>query len=149
MKIYIDADACPKEAKDVLFKASKRLNIEIILVANCYVRTPPDTNIKVIVVARGTDVADDKIVELVQAGDLVITSDIPLASRVVKKSAFALSSHGEFFDDKNIGSRLAIRNLLEELRTDGIQSSGPAPYSAKNKADFANALNRFIVKKEP
>ncbi|MFH1729942.1 MAG: YaiI/YqxD family protein [Pseudomonadota bacterium] len=147
MKIYIDADACPNAAKEVLFKTSKRLNIELILVSNRSVRAPEGDHVKCIIVEKAADAADDKIVELLEAGDLVITSDILLAARIVKKSAFALNSHGQLFDDDNIGSRLAVRNLLEDLRNSGIQTSWSAPYNAKNKADFANALNRFITKR--
>ena len=146
MKIIIDADACPRPAKDILYKATDRVKIDLLLVANQYIRTPPMHHIKNIVVGEGYNVADDKIVDIVETGDLVITSDIPLADRVIKKGAFALSPRGELFDAENIGARLATRDLLEELRNCGMESGGPSSYSLRDKGEFANALNRFLNK---
>jgi uncharacterized protein len=146
VKIYIDADACPRVAKDVLYKTSERLELELILVANQYIRTPPMPHIRNVVVGEGADVADDKIVEMVEAGDLVITSDIPLADRIVKKEAFALSPRGELFDEDNIAHRLAMRDLMEDLRNSGMETGGPAAYSKQDRQEFVNVLDRFLVK---
>ena len=146
MKILIDADACPKAAKEVLFKTTERMKISLLIVANQYIRTPPMAHIKNVVVGEGYNVADDKIVDLADAGDLVITSDIPLADRVVKKGAIALSPRGEIFDEDNISTRLAVRDLLEDMRNNGLQTGGPAQYTPKDKGEFANALNRLLTK---
>lgn len=146
MKVLIDADACPRAAKDILYKATKRLNLELILVANQHMRTPPMPHIKSIVVKDGYNEADDKLVDITEAGDLVITSDIPLADRVIKKEAYALSPRGELFDEANIGNRLAVRDLLDELRSCGMETGGPSAYSERDKREFANALDRFLSK---
>ncbi len=146
MKILVDGDACPRLAKDVLFKTTERRNIELLMVANQYIKTPPMVQIKNVVVGAGADVADDKIVELTEAGDLVITSDIPLADRVVKKDGFALSPRGELFDKDNISHRLAMRDLMEDLRNSGMETGGPAAYSAQDRQEFNNTLDRFLTK---
>ena len=146
MHIYIDADACPQEAKRAIFRISDRLKVPVTLVANCYVSTPPSDRINAIQVAAGPDVADERIVELCQAGDLVITADIPLASHVVDKKAFALDSRGKLFTDANVKDRLATRDIMAELRETGIQTGGPAPYSQRDAQNFTNALDRFITK---
>ena len=146
MKILIDADACPRAAKNILYKATDRLKIDLLVVANQYIRTPPMPHIKNVVVGEGYNMADDKVVELVEDGDLVITSDIPLADRVIKKSGYALSPRGELFDEENIGGRLATRDLLEELRGCGMETGGPSAYSQRDKNEFANTLNRFLTK---
>lgn len=149
MKVLIDADACPRAAKEVLYKATERLKMELILVANQHMRTPPMPHIRSIVVKDGYNEADDKLVDITEAGDLVITSDIPLADRVVKKDAFALSPRGELFDEDNIGNRLAVRDLLDELRSCGMETGGPSAYSERDKREFANALDRFLAKHAP
>lgn len=146
MKILIDADACPKAAKEILYKTTDRLKIDLLVVANQYIRTPPMPHIRNVVVGEGYNVADDKIEELTEAKDLVITSDIPLADRVIKKQAFALSPRGELFDEDNIGGRLATRDLLDEMRSMGMQTGGPSAYSNRDKSEFANTLNRFLDK---
>ncbi len=146
MKILVDGDACPRLAKDVLFKTTERRNIELLMVANQYIKTPPMVQIKNVVVGAGADVADDKIVELTEPGDLVITSDIPLADRVVKKDGFALSPRGELFDEDNISHRLAMRDLMEDLRNSGMETGGPAAYSAQDRQEFNNTLDRFLTK---
>lgn len=149
MKVLIDADACPRAAKEILYKATDRLKLELILVANQHMRTPPLPHIRSIVVRDGYNEADDKLVDITEAGDLVITSDIPLADRVVKKEAFALSPRGELFDEANIGNRLAVRDLLDELRSCGMETGGPSAYSERDKREFANALDRFLSKHAP
>ncbi len=145
MKVLIDADACPRGAKEILYKATARLHLELILVANQHMRTPPLPHIRSLVVKDGYNEADDKLVEITEEGDLVITSDIPLADRVVKKGAFALSPRGELFDEANIGNRLAVRDLLDELRSCGMETGGPSAYSERDKLEFANALDRFLT----
>ncbi len=146
MKILIDADACPRLAKDVLYKTTERRNLELLVVANQFIRTPPLAQIKNVGVGEGADVADDKIVELVEPGDLVITSDIPLADRVVKKEAFALSPRGELFDEDNISHRLAMRDLMDDLRSCGMETGGPSSYSQQDRQEFNNVLDRFLTK---
>lgn len=146
MKVLIDADACPRAAKDVLYKTTERLNIELLLVANQYIRTPPMPHIRNVVVGEGYNVADDKIVELTEENDLVITSDIPLADRVIKKNGYALSPRGELFDEDNISHRLAMRDLMDELRSCGMETAGPSSYSKQDRQEFVNTLDRFLTK---
>jgi uncharacterized protein YaiI (UPF0178 family) len=146
MRILIDADACPVTVKELLYKTSNRLEIEIIFVANQYMRIPVSDFMSSILVADGADIADDHIVEIMVAGDLVITADIPLADRVIKKNGVVLDPRGTFLTDENIGERLATRNLLDDLRTDGMITGGPKPYGNKEKQEFANQLNKFLTK---
>ena len=146
MKIYIDADACPRAAKEIIYKKAEKRIIEVILVANQFIRTPESDLFQSLVVSDGFDAADDKIVELCEEGDLVITADIPLADRVVKKGAFALNSRGQLLDERNISNRLATRNLMDELRSSGIDTGGPPPYNERNKQEFNNALDRFLTR---
>ena len=146
MKILVDADACPIAVKEILYKAAKRLHVELILVANQFMRTPKSEFIKSIIVAEGPDEADDHIVEIVAAGDLVITADIPLADRVIKKEAVVLDPRGILLTDENIGERLAVRNLMQDLRTSGIETGGPNSYGVREKQEFANQLDRFLTR---
>lgn len=146
MRILIDADACPVTVKDLLYKTANKLELEIVLVANQYMRIPISEFISSIIVSEGSDVADDHIVEIMCAGDLVITADIPLADRVIKKDGVVLDPRGTFLTDENIGERLATRNLLDDLRTDGMITGGPKPYGNKEKQEFANQLNKFLTK---
>lgn len=146
MQIWVDADACPVEAKEVLYKVSKRLQIQITLVANQFMWIPKSDLIRLELVGAGADVADRRIVELLSAGDLVISADIPLAAHAVAKGATVLDPRGEELNADNVGSRLAARNLMDELRGSGMETGGPSPYSAKNKQDFANQLDRLITK---
>lgn len=144
MKIYVDADACPVPAKEALIKVSDRLNMPLIFIANQFMRLPLSGTIQFILVAEGADVADDKIVELVETGELVITADIPLADRCIKKGAQVLDARGESMNLQNIGGKLATRNLMEELRNNGMQTKGPSAYSKRDKQDFANALHKLL-----
>ncbi len=146
MRILIDADACPRAAKDILYKTTQRLKIDLYLVANQYMRTPPMPHIKNVVVEDGYNVADDKIVDMTEEGDLIITADIPLADRVIKKGGFALNPRGELYDEDNIGHKLGVRDLMDELRSFGMETGGPSTYSQRDKNEFANALNRFLTK---
>lgn len=146
MQIWVDADACPVEAKEVLYKVSKRLQIPVTLVANQMMWIPKSPLVHFELVGAGADVADRRIVELAKAGDLVISADVPLAAGAVQKGATVLDPRGEVLDSDNVGSRLAARNLMDDLRGSGMQTGGPAPYSAKNKQDFANQLDRLLTK---
>lgn len=146
MQIWVDADACPVEAKEILYKVSKRLQIRITLVANQMMWIPKSEMIRLELVKAGADVADRRIVELLSAGDLVISSDIPLAANAVARGATVLDPRGEELNADNVGSRLAARNLMDDLRGSGMQTGGPAAYSARNKQDFANQLDRLLTR---
>lgn len=146
MQIWVDADACPVVVKDILFRAAKRWQRPLTLVANQMLYTPPSPLIKAVQVPRGFDVADDYIVQHVSAGDLVITGDIPLAAQLVEKEAHVLSPRGERFTADNIGERLSIRDMLEEMRGAGLETGGPAAFSSSDQREFANALDRLMVK---
>lgn len=146
MRILVDADACPIPVKELLYKTIARRSVELILVANSYIRTPPSELIQSIVVAQGDDVADDHIVDIVLSGDLVITADIPLADRVVKKGGVALNPRGTLITDDNVGSLLAVRNLMTDMRSAGMETAGPAAYGQKDKQEFANQLDAFITR---
>lgn len=145
MKIWVDADACPGEVKELLFRAAERTKTHVTLVANQPMRTPHSERIDSVRVGAGANVADQKIVELAEAGDLVITADIPLAADAIAKGAEALNPRGELYTATNIGERLAARNLLDELRGEGQITGGPANYSAKDKQTFANQLDRWLT----
>lgn len=146
MQIWIDADACPGEIKEMIFRASERGNIPVTLVANQVLRTPPSPRIKSLLVPGGMNEADRKIVELVMPGDLVITADIPLASDVVAKGAQALDPRGELYTDANIGERHAVRNLFDEMRGAGHVMRGPSGFTAKDRQAFANELDRWVTR---
>ncbi len=145
MKIFVDADACPNGVKTILYRAAKRLSLEVTLVANRYLQVPPSKFIKTIRVEAGMDVADEKIVALVESGDLVITADIPLASNTIKKGGFAINPRGELYTEENVGSHLSIRNAMTELRESGVDTGGPKAFSPKDAQAFANQLDRFIT----
>ncbi|MFK7767802.1 MAG: YaiI/YqxD family protein [Mariniblastus sp.] len=146
LRIWVDADACPGAIKEVIFRTANRLKIETTLVANQSMRIPSSEFIKIITVPHGADVADQRIVDLMRAGDLVITGDIPLAARAVEKGGVAIGTRGELFDDDNVHSRLASRNLMEHLRSSGMETSGPKPQSQKDVQTFSNQLDRMLTK---
>ena len=146
MQIWVDADACPNVIKAILFKAAERQQIPLTLVANQHIQTPPSPLIKSVQVPAGFDVADDHIVQQMQAGDLVITADIPLAAEVVEKQGHALNPRGEFYSKENIRQRLAMRDLMEELRGAGQVTGGPPTMSQSDRREFANKLDRFLVR---
>jgi uncharacterized protein YaiI (UPF0178 family) len=146
MQIWVDADACPAEAKEVLFRAVGRTGIPLTLVANSYMNYPQSELIAFELVKAGADVADQRIVELLVEGDIVVTADIPLAADAIAKGALVIEPRGELFDKNNIGSRLSTRNLLEEFRANGMVLKGPSPYSAKDKQNFANKLDGLLTK---
>ena len=146
MIIWVDADACPKPVKEILFRAVRRTSIKTILVANSYIAIPASPHISLIQVPKGFDVADNYIVQNLKAGDLVITADIPLAAEVVDKKAIGLNPRGELYTENNIRQRLAMRNTMEQLRGSGVQVNGPDSFGQREKQAFANALDRLLAK---
>jgi uncharacterized protein YaiI (UPF0178 family) len=146
MQIFVDADAFPNVIKDILIKASLRLNVPLIFVTNKPLRFEKLANLSLILVPEGSDVADDRIAQLVQPGDLVITADIPLADRVVAKKAFAINPRGKLYTEHNIKDRLAMRDLLNELRDNGMMTGGPAEFGKKDRQAFANQLDSFLIR---
>jgi len=146
MRIWVDADACPKGSKELIFRAADRYEIDTLLVANGSMPFPKSRFISLQRVEAGYDKADDYIAENVAVGDLVITSDIPLAARIVDAGAIGTDPRGQIFDEENVKSRLATRNLLAELRDVGLAGGGPPPYLPKDRARFASTLDRLIQK---
>jgi len=147
MKIWVDADACPVVIKEILFRAADRTGVQLTLVANQALGTPSSANINTLQVPHGFDVADDEIVKRLAAGDLVITSDIPLAAEVIAKGGHALSPRGEMHTTENIGARLNMRDFLDTMRSSGVEmGGGPAAFSQRDKQTFANELDRFLTK---
>jgi uncharacterized protein YaiI (UPF0178 family) len=147
LQIWVDADACPTTIKELLFRAAIRTKTMLTLVANQSMATPRSEFIASLLVPSGMNVADRRIVELVQPGDLVVTADIPLAAEVVAKNALALDPRGELYTGSNIGQRLAVRNLFDELRGGGHVGGGPPNFTAKNLQAFANQLDRWLTAK--
>ncbi|MCY2942926.1 MAG: YaiI/YqxD family protein [Planctomycetota bacterium] len=147
MQIWVDADGCPVEIKELVYKTAERRKIVATFVANQILTLPTSPFVKMLLVPGGLDAADRKIVELVDAKDLVITSDIPLASDVVGKGAKALNPRGELYTDVNMGDRLATRNLVDEMRSQGQKMRGPSGFTAKHKQSFANELDKWIARK--
>lgn len=145
MQIWVDADACPKVIKEILFRVAQRTNIQLTLVANQYISHPPSKFIRAIQVPGGFDVADNKIVELANAGDIVVTADIPLAADVIAKGAHALDPRGELYSKENIGQRLGMRNFMHELRSSGVQTGGAAALDQRDRQAFANQLDRLLA----
>lgn len=145
MKIWVDADACPVVIKDILFRAAERTGIETTLIANQAIRIPPSRHIKMLQVSQGFDVADDEIVKRLAAGDLVITSDIPLAAEAIEKGGHALSPRGELYTANNIKGRLNMRDFMESMRTSGVHTAGPSSLSQKDRQAFANHLDKILV----
>lgn len=146
MQIWVDADACPVVIKDILFRAAQRTRINTIFVANSNIQVPKSTYLSMLVVGAGFDVADNEIVAQMQAGDLVITSDIPLAADVIEKGGFALSTRGEMFSSDNIKARLSMRDYMDELRQSGIHSGGQAAFNHTDRQNFANKLDQLLTK---
>ncbi len=147
MRIYIDADGFPTAAKELVVRAAVRLKVPLVFVANKKVRYDPSALISSIIVPGGPDVADDRIVEMVDPGDLVLTADIPLADRVVSRGAFALNPRGKLYTEENIKDRLAMRDLLSELRDGGMMTGGPAMFGKKDCQAFVNQLDSFLTKR--
>lgn len=146
MKIWVDADACPVVIKEILYRAAKRTNTEMTLVANQPLSVPPSPLIKTVQVASGFDVADSEIVRRAEVGDLVITADIPLAAEIIEKGAHALNPRGELYTTENIRARLNMRDFMDTLRGSGIQTGGPKEFSQSDRQAFANSLDRLLAK---
>jgi uncharacterized protein YaiI (UPF0178 family) len=147
MRIWVDADACPQVIKDILFRAADRARVVTTLVSNmALARTPSSEFVKTMRVARGLDRADQRIVQEVQAGDLVVTADLPLAAEVVARGACALDPRGDLYTEDNVRERLAIRDLMQALRSGGELVGGPAPFRIQDRQKFANELDRFLAR---
>jgi uncharacterized protein YaiI (UPF0178 family) len=150
VQIWVDADACPQVIKEILFRAAARAQVVTTLVANTPLRTPPSAFVRSVRVGHGFDVADHWIVQQMQPGDLVITADIPLAAQVIARGAHALDPRGELYSEDNVGERLAVRDLMQELRSTGALIGGPAPFGHSDRQRFANHLDRFLTRhREP
>lgn len=146
MHIWVDADACPAVIKDILFRAAQRWQLPLTLVANQMLYTPPSPLIRAVQVPRGFDVADAHIAERASEGDLVITGDIPLAAQVLEKGAMALNPRGERYTPETIRERLALRDMMEELRASGVDTGGPAAFSQADRKAFANQLDTLLAR---
>lgn len=148
MPIWIDADACPRAIKEILFRAAFRTGTEVVLVANQDLYAPRSPLIRHLRVPKGFDVADGEIVRRVGPADLVVTADIPLAAAVLAKGAAALDPRGHLHTEETIGERLSIRNFLDELRGEGVVTGGPAPFASRDRQAFANALDVWLQRRE-
>jgi hypothetical protein len=146
MRVWVDADACPGVIKEILFRAAERTGVAMTLVANQPMRIPRSRFIALLQVASGFDVADNEIVKRVGTGDLVITSDIPLAAEVIAKGAHALSHRGELYSADTIRARLNIRDFMDTMRASGINSEGPPALSQRDRQSFANHLDTWLTK---
>jgi uncharacterized protein YaiI (UPF0178 family) len=146
MQLWVDADACPVVIKEILFRAAERTCSLLTLVANQPIRVPSSQYIKTVQVPAGFDVADDEIVKRLEAGDLVITADIPLAAEVIEKGGHALNPRGELYTTENIKARLNMRDFMDTLRSSGINTGGPPAISLSDRQEFANNLDRFLAK---
>jgi uncharacterized protein YaiI (UPF0178 family) len=146
IRLWVDADACPRVIKEVLYRAAERERVLLTLVANQPLKTPPSRFIKSLKVAAGFDVADNEIVKLAEAGDLVITADIPLAAEVIEKGGHALNPRGEMYTADTIRQKLTMRDLMDELRGSGVNTGGPPAISQRDRQSFANELDRFLTR---
>ncbi len=145
MNIWVDADACPGAIKEILFRAANRAQVPVTLVANQMLRVPPSPWIRALQVERGFDVADRRIAEAVEAGDLVITADIPLAAQVIARGATVIDPRGERLDASNIQERLSLRDFLDGLRSSGVDTGGPSAHTSADRQAFANQLDRLLA----
>ena len=146
MKIWIDADACPRVIKEIVFRAAERLQVPVCLVANTSLQKHHTALVTSVVVADGFDVADDYISEHATPQDLVITADIPLAARIVEKGALGLDPRGELYSEENVGERLSMRDLMQELRGAGMIQGGPGQFSNTDRQRFASSLDRVLTR---
>jgi uncharacterized protein YaiI (UPF0178 family) len=146
MRIWVDADACPNAIKEILFRAAERVRVHLTLVANQHLRTPRSPYIESMQVPAGFDVADHRIVQMVQPDDLVVTADIPLAALVVEKGGHALDPRGDLYTQENVGERLAMRNLMDELRSSGLETGGPPSLTKRDRQAFANQLDTLLTR---
>ena len=147
MQIWVDADACPAAIKEILYRAAARREIQVTLVANSPLRTPRSPWIRAVQVPGGFDVADQHIAQQVEAGDLVITADVPLAAKVIERGGHAINPRGELYTAENIGERLAVRDFMDELRSGGAITGGPASFGKRDREKFANQLDRLLARR--
>ena len=145
MRIWVDADACPGAIKEILVRAAERTRVEVTFVSNQPLRVPASRYVRAIQVERGFDVADNRIAGLLSAGDLVVTADIPLAAIVVEKGGAALNPRGDLHTPENVRERLAMRNLMDELRATGVTTGGPGVLGQRDRQAFANQLDRLLA----
>lgn len=146
MIIWVDADACPVVIKEILYKASERRKVQLTLVANRPLQVPRSRYISTLHVSPGFDVADNEIVKRLSLGDLVITSDIPLAAQVIAKKGYALNPRGELYTEDTIGSRLNMRDFMDSLRASGVETGGPQVFNKSDRQNFANNLDSILTK---
>lgn len=147
MKIWVDADACPVVIKEILYRAANRTQIPLTLVANQMLRVPPSPWIRALQVPGGFDVADQRIAAEAEAGDLVITADIPLAAQVIAKGATVIDPRGELLTTANIQERLTMRNFMDTLRSSGVETGGPAAFSNADRQAFANRVDTLLTQR--
>ena len=147
-QIWVDADACPGVIKEILYRAANRAEIPLTLIANQMLRVPPSPWIRAVQVPSGFDVADARIAQVAEAGDLVVTADVPLAAQVIAKGALVLDPRGELLDKNSIEARLTMRNFMETLRSSGVDTGGPAALSSSDRQAFANQLDRWLAKQK-
>jgi len=145
MQIWVDADACPNVIKEILFRAADRVAVQVTLVANQSIQIPRSHHIRSIQVASGFDVADNYIVQQAQAGDLIITADIPLASEAIDKGCLALNPRGDLYTTENIRQRLNMRDFMDTMRSSGVDTGGPPAFSKADRMAFANQLDRLLA----
>lgn len=148
MKIWVDADACPAVIKEILYRAANRAQVPLTLIANQMLRVPPSPWIQALQVPSGFDVADRRIVQESEAGDLVITADVPLAAQVIAKGAVVIDPRGELLNEHNIQERLTMRNFMEGLRSSGVETGGPAALSSADRQAFGNQLDRLLARRQ-
>lgn len=144
--IWVDADACPFQIKEILFRVANRTQISVTLIANQMLRVPPSPWIRSVQVPSGFDVADQRIAQEAQAGDIVVTADVPLAALVVQKNAWVIDPRGDLIDQSTIQARLTMRNFMEGLREGGVDTGGPSALNARDIRHFANQLDRLLAR---
>lgn len=145
-KVWVDADACPRPVKEILFRAADRRKVDVILVANASMAVPRSSHVRSLTVPHGFDAADDYIVEHCEAGDMVVTQDIPLAAQLVEKGVAVINPRGAELDGSNIGERLSVRNFMDEMRGAGVQTGGPSAFGEREKQAFANGFDRVLTR---
>jgi uncharacterized protein YaiI (UPF0178 family) len=147
MKLWIDADAAPRDVKDICYRVSERLKLETVLVANGRIQLPPGYSfLSAVRVEGGPDVADKYIVEHSATGDVAVTADIPLAALLVPNGVIVIDPRGDVYTEESIGERLSVRNFMDELRMGGVDTGGHSTYGAKEKQAFANAIDRALTR---
>jgi uncharacterized protein len=149
VKIWVDADACPRVIKEILYRAAQRRRVDVVLVANQPLAVPRQPHVRSVTVPQGFDVADKAITEWAQPGDLVITADIPLAAAVVEKGVQAINPRGELYTRDNVRQHLSMRNFMDSLRGAGVQTGGPDAFSQRDRQAFANQLDSLLARYKP